>query len=74
MTDFRVKSSIILSVLAKKISLPVIYNIMTFVATTKNGRTKKFFLSSFGAFVRSGMDIHQDPGSGVTSRIHSTGL
>jgi hypothetical protein len=46
MTNFWVISAIILSVLSKKISLPVqkkiIYNFVIFVATT-NGRTNIFF-------------------------------
>jgi hypothetical protein len=46
MTNFWVKSTIILSVLAKKITLPVknkiINNFIIFVAT-KNGRTNKNF-------------------------------
>jgi hypothetical protein len=43
---------------------------MIFVAT-RNGRTKKFSPSSFGAVVGSGMDKNQDPG--YTSRIRNTG-
>jgi hypothetical protein len=71
MTNFRVKSTIILHFLAKffftyfKI---IIHNFMIFVVT-KNGRTKKIFPSSFSAVVGSGiqdpgsgMDINQDPG------------
>jgi hypothetical protein len=42
----------------------IIYNFIIFVAT-KNRRTKKISLSSFGAVVGSGMDKNQDPGSGI---------
>ncbi len=58
MTNFLVKSTIILSALANKNSLPgqkeIIYNFMMLVAT-KNGRTKKFPPPSFGAVVGSGI-------------------
>ncbi len=59
LTNFWVKGTIILSVLAKKFSLPVqnkiIYNFMIFVAS-KNGRTKKIFSPSpFGVVVASGI-------------------
>jgi len=32
---------------------------------TKNGKTKKMSISSFGAVVGSGMDKNQEPGSGI---------
>jgi hypothetical protein len=59
MTNFWVKSTLIVSVLASK-NL-IIYNLI-FVAT-KNGRTKtNFSSSSFGGVVGSGI---RDPGSGM---------
>jgi hypothetical protein len=63
MTHFRVKSTIILSVLALKKFLyllknKIIYNFMIFV-DTKNGKTKKIVSpSSFGAVVGSGINIY----------------
>jgi hypothetical protein len=46
----------------------IIYNFMIFVAT-KNGRTKTFFPSSFGAVVGSGIEIRDKHAGSATLPI-----
>jgi hypothetical protein len=70
MTNFWLKSTLIFSVLATKTfftcsKIKLFTILYTVCVAIKNGRTKKCFPSSFGAFVGSGMDKNQDPGSGI---------
>jgi hypothetical protein len=68
MKNFGVNSIVILRVLAKKIFYLFkirIVSIFNDICGKKNGRTKKFAPSSFGAVVGSGILDEQKSGSGI---------